>query len=206
MACFSAAISFASCAFSASLLLIVAPRFSNSSFFSSRSLIAAAISVSQKLLVVASAPAWSSSLLMMSLMIVRTFTKWSFDSWTFRAATERAGLLRWLAAPESNARTSSRTAAGSKVRRLLPRNCRKEAGRRDSAATATAPVLTCSLRCRPTSFLLAEYFGTTPVLSLLIASLMAVSSSARVLDRWSQAVAFSSQLVVSTFRKFLSAL
>mmetsp|Transcript_60569 Transcript_60569/g.187663 ORF Transcript_60569/g.187663 Transcript_60569/m.187663 type:complete len:277 (+) Transcript_60569:740-1570(+) len=193
MALARAEISSISFAFFASSSVICAVRLSISSALASREVTAADISLSQKDLVVASAWAWASSLLTRSLMMERTFSKWSAEARIRRAATERMGLRSLPAASSRSAKTlllrSTSRAPGAR-RLWLPRSCRK-------AGTLSF--------CRPTSMRFAFQFGATPVSSASMAWLMAVSSSERVCERASHSLALSSHCWVRTCMKALSA-
>mmetsp|Transcript_30881 Transcript_30881/g.83664 ORF Transcript_30881/g.83664 Transcript_30881/m.83664 type:complete len:244 (+) Transcript_30881:743-1474(+) len=193
MAWDKAAVSALSFAFFASFSVIWAVRLSTSSALASRCVTAAAISLSQKDLVVASALAWASSLLTRSLMMERTFSKWSSDALTLSAATESTGLWRLPAALSRSARTRCCLPAPPEARRWrsLPRSCRKDG--------ALLP------RCKPTSIRFACQLGATPVSSASMALLMAVISCARVWERSSQALAFASHCSVSVLMKAWSA-
>mmetsp|Transcript_113167 Transcript_113167/g.365637 ORF Transcript_113167/g.365637 Transcript_113167/m.365637 type:complete len:323 (+) Transcript_113167:597-1565(+) len=225
MSLLKAAISSLSWAISDSLLRICGANDSSFSFFESRLLVVFSISLSQKDFVSASASASAFSLAMMSLISDRTFTKWSSAAWTLTAASERTGLCRRLAAPFRRFITSVRRASAPDacwplLRPLLPRSCRNDAAGRSVEALAaslagggvvgrTPACLAAAgapwLRCRSTSFLLAEYSGATLVTSTSVASLTALISSARVLERSSKSFAFCSHSGVSSLRKARSA-
>mmetsp|Transcript_79861 Transcript_79861/g.237917 ORF Transcript_79861/g.237917 Transcript_79861/m.237917 type:complete len:299 (-) Transcript_79861:225-1121(-) len=188
IALLSAAISSCNLAFDASFSVICAVRLSISCAFASLMETAFTISLSQKPFVVASAWACASSRLTRSLMMERTFTKWSSETCTCSAATESTGLCRRSAA----ARSMARAFRCCRAPRSLPRSCRK-------AGAA------CWFFCRPTSRRFAFQLGATPVSRASKALLMAVISSARVCDRVSHSFALSSQLTVRIFMKAWSA-
>mmetsp|Transcript_60568 Transcript_60568/g.187657 ORF Transcript_60568/g.187657 Transcript_60568/m.187657 type:complete len:204 (+) Transcript_60568:642-1253(+) len=188
MALDRAEISFDSFAFFASFSVICAVTLSISSAFASRAVTAALISLSQKDLVVASACAWASSLLTRSLMMERTFSKWSSEAFTLSAATESTGLWRRPAAASRSAETLLCLACAPGV--LPPQSC---------TSAGAWPF------CRPTSMRFAFQLGATPVSNASMAWLSAVSSAARVCERASHSLALSSHCVVRVPMKALSA-
>mmetsp|Transcript_33983 Transcript_33983/g.102488 ORF Transcript_33983/g.102488 Transcript_33983/m.102488 type:complete len:298 (+) Transcript_33983:589-1482(+) len=224
----------------ASLLLCSPVSVSISSLAWSRASVVLAMFSSQKPFCVASASASASSLATMSLMTLRTFTKWSSrcsTAATRPAAATSAPLLKLLAEVVRNSTTSLTVAAAETsplLPTLAPRSCRKlgaEAFRTELAgaglATAAWPLRVCestsfsltlcfgatsrpelagagvataawTLRvCKSTSFSLTLYFGATSDWRIFMALEICCSSAARVLERMSQSLAFSSHSAFS---------
>mmetsp|Transcript_41728 Transcript_41728/g.123824 ORF Transcript_41728/g.123824 Transcript_41728/m.123824 type:complete len:263 (-) Transcript_41728:731-1519(-) len=161
-----------------------------------------AISTSQKLFWLASAIFSSSRRPMRSLMMSRTFTKWSGPSASALMATAAS---TGLSSFERRCMARASTAAAFE---LLERSCRKEAAAFFAvfscgfAATAFTVAFTAE---RPVSFLLALKLDAAPSLRVSLASERAVSSAARALERWSNSVARFSHSLVSSVRKAVSA-
>mmetsp|Transcript_72725 Transcript_72725/g.201628 ORF Transcript_72725/g.201628 Transcript_72725/m.201628 type:complete len:229 (-) Transcript_72725:556-1242(-) len=144
---------------------------------------------------------------MRSLMRARTLTKWSSESVTFSAVTARIGLFNLMLTLCSKACAFFAAFVAAELSSLwLRTSCRKDTGALASSTYTQWPFATCCLRWMPDNFLFAFQFGATPDLKASIASLMAVSSAARVAERWSQSCAFSWHWVVRTSWKLLSAL
>mmetsp|Transcript_11006 Transcript_11006/g.34395 ORF Transcript_11006/g.34395 Transcript_11006/m.34395 type:complete len:337 (+) Transcript_11006:599-1609(+) len=200
----------------ASLLLCSPVSVSISSLAWSRASVVLAMFSSQKPFCVASASASASSLATMSLMTLRTFTKWSSARLTRTAAAASVPLLRCCASSESSAAALLTALALAASAPLAPRSCRSTgaaAGFWGGAAAVGAGGGGCRAAwgaarravCRSTSLSLTLYCSVTSDSRILIASAMALSSCARTLERWSQSLAFSSHSPFSSDTKLMSA-
>mmetsp|Transcript_676 Transcript_676/g.1787 ORF Transcript_676/g.1787 Transcript_676/m.1787 type:complete len:325 (-) Transcript_676:685-1659(-) len=187
----SVAMSIESCDASADLMVLSLLTVSDSPTASSRSPTALLIPSSQNSLWLASAKASASRRAMRSVMSWRTLTKGSscrppcvacWDASTRRLTMASIELCRRSDAELSRATAFSRPPALWPPR--SPRSCRK---------------LGALFRvCRSFSFWFALQFGAAPDSSDSMAEARACSSSARVLERWSQKAAFSSHSDLST--------
>mmetsp|Transcript_47523 Transcript_47523/g.128212 ORF Transcript_47523/g.128212 Transcript_47523/m.128212 type:complete len:325 (+) Transcript_47523:891-1865(+) len=187
----SVAMSIESCDASADLMVLSLLTVSDSPTASSRSPTALLIPSSQNSLWLASAKASASRRAMRSVMSWRTLTKGSscrppcvacWDASTRRLTMASIELCKRSDAELSRATAFSRPPALWPPR--SPRSCRK---------------LGALFRvCRSFSFWFALQFGAAPDSSDSMAEARACSSSARVLERWSQKAAFSWHSDVST--------
>mmetsp|Transcript_2269 Transcript_2269/g.6280 ORF Transcript_2269/g.6280 Transcript_2269/m.6280 type:complete len:325 (-) Transcript_2269:431-1405(-) len=194
----SVAMSMDSCDASAVAMVLSLSTVSDSPTASSRSPTALLIPSSQNSLWLASAKASASRRAMRSVMSWRTLTKGSscrppcvacWDASTRRLTMASIELWRRSDAELSRAMAFARPSAFRPLR--PPRSCRK------------LGVFLCV--CRSLSFLFALQLGAAPDSSDSIAVASACSSSARVLERWSQRSAFSSHSFLSTAMKLSSA-
>mmetsp|Transcript_7969 Transcript_7969/g.22147 ORF Transcript_7969/g.22147 Transcript_7969/m.22147 type:complete len:306 (-) Transcript_7969:698-1615(-) len=191
------AISFKVVALSDSMLLLSAVISSTFSFALSRSVTLAFMRVSQNSFCDCSACASAARRSRRSLMMERTFTKWSSEAQARAAAVARSLLPRRRA--EARSTSTARCATAAEASAASPReppNCRREA-----AAPARPPLPLCS----PTSLSLALHEGAALDVSCSRASAIAVSSPARTRERWSQRTALASQSSRSSCRNARSA-
>mmetsp|Transcript_89210 Transcript_89210/g.154330 ORF Transcript_89210/g.154330 Transcript_89210/m.154330 type:complete len:220 (+) Transcript_89210:927-1586(+) len=129
-------------------------------------------------------------------MRARTLTKWSLETRTFNAAELRTELERRPAVVTKNACTLSTAFPAALLCGLTLRSCSRD------TALVLGFTVTC---CKSTSFLLALKFSSAPVLSSTVASLRALSSSARMSERLSHCTAFFSHSSLTTAKKSESA-
>mmetsp|Transcript_7968 Transcript_7968/g.22143 ORF Transcript_7968/g.22143 Transcript_7968/m.22143 type:complete len:253 (-) Transcript_7968:921-1679(-) len=201
------AISFKVVALSDSMLLLSAVISSTFSFALSRSVTLAFMRVSQNSFCDCSACASAARRSRRSLMMERTFTKWSSEAQARAAAVARSLLFRrWAEACSASTARRATAKEAALASSLEPRICKKEAACSSlRAPAAPEPARALLPVCKPTSFSLALHEGAALDVSSCRASAMALSSPARILERWSQRPAFSSHWAFSTARNSSSA-